>query len=62
MSPIKEPCFFAPEVVAFTPASRAMYERNRAAVRAYLDGPLDYDTTGIVLEALTGRTLAQWRT
>ena len=50
MTPIKEPCFFAPEVVDFTPVSRAMYERNRAAVGAYLDGPLDHDTTGIVLE------------
>jgi hypothetical protein len=50
MSPIKEPCFFAPEVVDFTPESRAMYEKNRAAVRAYLDGPLDHDTSGIVLE------------
>lgn len=40
MSPIKEPCFFAPEVVDFTPESRQAFEADRTALRAYLDGPI----------------------
>ncbi|MBI3262198.1 MAG: sulfotransferase [Acidobacteria bacterium] len=50
MSPIKEPCFFAPEVVDFTPCSRALFEADAAALRAYLDGPMDERRRGIVLE------------
>jgi hypothetical protein len=38
MSPIKEPCFFAPEVIDFTPESREAYESDREALRDYLDG------------------------
>ncbi len=50
MSPIKEPCFFAPEVVDFTPDSRARFETDRPALRVYLDGPMRERRTGIVLE------------
>ena len=38
MSPIKEPCFFAPEVIDFTPESRQAYESDREALRTYLEG------------------------
>ena len=37
MSPIKEPCFFAPEVVDFTPQSRARFDADASALQAYLD-------------------------
>lgn len=50
MSPIKEPCFFAPEVADFTPRSRALFEADAAALRAYLDGPMREKRRGIVLE------------
>ncbi|HEX4348391.1 MAG TPA: sulfotransferase, partial [Vicinamibacterales bacterium] len=40
MSPIKEPCFFAPEVAEYTEASREFVKADAAALRAYLDGPL----------------------
>jgi len=40
MSPIKEPCFFAPEVTTFEPRARETYERDRGSLRAYLDGPM----------------------
>lgn len=39
MSPIKEPCFFAPEVVDLTPRTRAVFDLDAAALAAYLDGP-----------------------
>ena len=41
MSPIKEPCFFAPEAVDVSPEARAGYEADAPALRAYLDGPMD---------------------
>jgi hypothetical protein len=51
MSPIKEPCFFAPEVVDFNPRSRQLFESKRALMRAYLDGPMDeVRMGGFVLE------------
>lgn len=50
MSPIKEPCFFAPEVVDFTRRSRALFEADRAPLRVYLDGPMREKRHGIVLE------------
>jgi hypothetical protein len=50
MSPIKEPCFFAPEVVDFTPRSRALFEADAEALRAYLDGPMREKRQGIVLD------------
>lgn len=40
MSPIKEPSFFAPEVVDFTARSRRRYEADAAGLRAYLAGPM----------------------
>jgi hypothetical protein len=51
MSPIKEPCFFAPEVAEFTPAARAHFAADRAALRTYLDGPMSEPRShGLVLE------------
>src|SRR5438552_14861177 len=41
MSPIKEPCFFAPEVADVTPEARAMHDADADFLRAYLDGPMD---------------------
>jgi hypothetical protein len=50
-SPIKEPAFFAPEVVDFTPASRRAWHADAAALREYLDGPMDtLRDRGIVLD------------
>ena len=40
MSPIKEPCFFAPEVVDLTPLARKIFDADRAALSTYLDGPI----------------------
>ena len=40
MCPIKEPCFFAPEVADVTPRARQLYDADAAALRRYLDGPL----------------------
>jgi len=51
MSPIKEPCFFAPEVVGFDPHARRAFEVDAAPLRAYLDGPMRRKrSAGIVLE------------
>lgn len=51
MSPIKEPCFFAPEVADFGPAARERYRADRDALRLYLEGPmLEPRPGGIVLE------------
>jgi hypothetical protein len=51
MSPIKEPCFFAPEVVDFTPQSRVRFDADAAALHAYLEGPMrERRKTGITLE------------
>jgi hypothetical protein len=51
MSPIKEPCFFAPEVVGFDPHARRAFEADATALRAYLDGPMRRKrSAGIVLE------------
>jgi hypothetical protein len=51
VSPIKEPCFFAPEVVDFDPRARAHFERDAPALREYLDGPMrDARERGIVLD------------
>src|SRR5438105_6114472 len=40
MSPIKEPCFFAPEVADISREARAIYDADAPALRAYLDGPM----------------------
>jgi len=40
MSPIREPCHFAPEAVDYTPRSRQVYEADAADLRHWLDGPL----------------------
>jgi len=51
MSPIKEPCFFAPEVVDFDPQGRRAFEADAAGLRAYLDGPMRRKrSSGIVLD------------
>jgi hypothetical protein len=51
MSPIKEPCFFAPEVAGAGPGARAAFQADAAALSAYLDGPMRQKRgTGIVLE------------
>src|SRR5581483_10720192 len=51
MSPIKEPCFFAPEVLDLDPAVRAAFDRDASAVRAYLDGPMtEKRQDGLVLD------------
>jgi len=39
MSPIKEPCFFAPEVAGLSPRARELYEADAAPLQAFLDGP-----------------------
>ena len=50
MSPIKEPCFFAPEVAHLAPGAREAVEADAAALQAYLDGPLQHmRDRGIVL-------------
>jgi hypothetical protein len=51
MSPIKEPCFFAPEVVDFTPQARLRFVADGPALQAYLEGPMkEKRSTGITLE------------
>jgi hypothetical protein len=51
MSPIKEPCFFAPEVVDFEPRAREIFDADAAALGAYLDGPMSEPRDrGIVLD------------
>jgi hypothetical protein len=40
MSPIREPCFFAPEVVDYTERSRAFNKADAPSLRAWLDGPM----------------------
>jgi sulfotransferase family protein len=51
MSPIKEPCFFAPEVVDFTPRARRSFDADAPALRRWLDGPrAERRTSGIVIE------------
>ena len=50
MSPIKEPCFFAPEVVDFSPRTREYFEAHESEVRAYLEGPMRTKGRGIVLQ------------
>ena len=51
VSPIKEPCFFAPEVVELTPRARDIFDADAAALQAYLDGPVrEKRTRGFVLE------------
>ena len=51
MSPIKEPCFFAPEVVALVPHAREIFMNDASALQAYLDGPVrEKRQSGIVLE------------
>src|SRR5579862_1598768 len=51
MSPIKEPCFFAPEVVDLTARARQLFDADRAALAAFLDGPQTAKrASGIVLE------------
>jgi hypothetical protein len=51
MSPIKEPCFFAPEVAHFTPRSTQAYLEDRADLRRWLDGArLERRSGGLVLD------------
>jgi hypothetical protein len=51
VSPIKEPCFFAPEVADITPRARDIYDADAAALRRYLDGPLEQKRDrGLVLD------------
>ena len=51
MSPIKEPCFFAPEVADVSPRARAISETDAPALRRYLDGPMQQKRDrGLVLE------------
>lgn len=51
MSPIKEPCFFAPEVIDYTPESRTAWEADAPGLREWLDGPLTTSREhGIVLD------------
>ena len=51
MSPIKEPTFFAPEVVELGSESRRAFERDAPALQDYLDGPMrEKRDGGIVLE------------
>ena len=50
ISPIKEPSFFAPEVVDITPHARALFEADAAPLAAYLDSPMrERRDHGIVL-------------
>jgi hypothetical protein len=51
MSPIKEPCFFAPEVAHFTARSTEAYLADLPDLRRWLDGPrVEARTRGLVLE------------
>jgi hypothetical protein len=51
MSPIKEPCFFAPEAVTLTSRARELLIDDAPALQAYLDGPVrEKRERGIVLE------------
>ncbi len=51
VSPIKEPCFFAPEVVELTPRAREVFAADVPALQAYLDGPIrEKRGRGFVLE------------
>src|SRR5262245_43674289 len=51
MSPIKEPCFFAPEVADVTARARELYDADAPALRRYLDGPTtEKRDHGIVLD------------
>ena len=51
MSPIKEPCFFAPEVADMTPRAREAYEADAVSLGRYLDGPMqEKRDRGLVLE------------
>jgi len=51
VSPIKEPCFFAPEAADYDPAARDRFRRDREAIRAYLNQPsLERRDFGLVLE------------
>ena len=49
MSPIKEPCFFAPEVAEY-PGVRRELEAGALALRAYLDGAMREPRSGVVLD------------
>ena len=51
VSPIKEPCFFAPEVADITPRARELYDADADALRRYLDGPMERKRDhGLVLD------------
>ncbi len=51
MSPIKEPTFFAPEVIDFGPEARRAFDQDQASLRAYLHGPMhDKRPHGIVVD------------
>ncbi len=52
VSPIKEPCFFAPEVVAFSAQTRSRHSADADGLRAYLDRP--------VLERRDGGWVLEW--
>jgi hypothetical protein len=51
MSPIKEPSFFAPEMVEVSDDTRARHARERRDIQAFLDGPMtDRRHQGFVVE------------
>ena len=51
VSPIKEPCFFAPEVADITPRARELYDGDAPQLRRYLDGPMERKRDhGLVLD------------
>jgi hypothetical protein len=51
MSPIKEPCYFAPEIAHVTERSTEAYLADRASLRRWLDGPrIEPRTRGLVLD------------
>ena len=51
VSPIKEPCFFAPEVADITPRARELYDTDAPDLRRYLDGPMEQKRDhGLVLD------------
>jgi sulfotransferase family protein len=51
VSPIKEPCFFAPEVIDANPQARARHDAEVAGVRAYIESPMERPREhGLVLD------------
>jgi len=51
MSPIKEPCYFAPEVTEVDSAAREKFRADAGPLQAYLDGPMtESRPNGLTLE------------